>query len=482
MVELEPGPRRSEPSRRRRWAVSLRGLMALVLVVGGLVGWYVRQARVRREALAVIQAAGGNVSFVDQRADSSGWSARLYRGTGDDFFREVDRVDLLPPSPLAATDLPVAPTSRERACAAVARLGWVERVILIGGADTAAALAQLASARLGALFLGNVGVLDDAVLAQVRRLRQIRALTISATKPTGSAGAIAAAVAELAQLEEIELFGLDGLSGADLVPLGSLRNLKRISIDRSPAAEDCLDRLGPLDRLTALAFEETRVTDAGLRRLVARAPRLRSLALDGSLLTDRGIEALADLPDLELVTLSGPLNAAGRLTDASLATLGKLRSLRFLSLGGGRFTAAGLDALQGLPLDRLDLDAIEASEAALARLVAGRTFSYLGLHGPGVTDAVLPHLAGHLTGRSTLDLSRSRITDGGTVHLAALKLRGLRLNATALTDRGLAALTTGTTLRLLTVQDTPITPDGAATFRTARPGTRFYSGPGGTAP
>jgi hypothetical protein len=47
--------------RRKRFGLSLRLLMLLVLLLGGGMGWLAYRARVRREAVAAIEAAGGTV-------------------------------------------------------------------------------------------------------------------------------------------------------------------------------------------------------------------------------------------------------------------------------------------------------------------------------------------------------------------------------------------------------------------------------------
>ncbi len=441
--------------RRRRWRLGLRGLITLAIVGESLAGWQVRRAGVRRAALATIRAAGGGVSFRDERPEAADGRAWLYRWTGDEWFRTVGSLSLFlaPPDPPRARPAPPLAAI----CGAIARLGRVDRVNLI-----------------------DAGALDAAALAGIRDLEQIRELTITGLEGAGPA-AVIRAVADLTQVEDLYLQGLVGLQARDLAPLGRLGRLRGLGIEPAPADEACLDHLGPLGRLTQLDLGKTVVTDAGMRRLAARAPRLRSLAVDGSALTDRGVEAVAGLRDLGFLSLAGVPARPGQLTDASLVALGRLGGLRELLLTGGRFTDFGLDALGGLPLDRLTLDSIEASRAGIARLAAGRRFAYLGLHGPGVTDAVLPDLVGHLAPSATLDLSRSRVGDAGMGWLAPLKLRGLFLDATRLTDAGLATLTTGATLRLLMARDTPVTPEGAAAFRLARPGTRLRTGPTGAA-
>jgi hypothetical protein len=42
---------------------SVRGLIVLVLVIGGWFGWIVRSARLQREAVAAITKAGGTVTY-----------------------------------------------------------------------------------------------------------------------------------------------------------------------------------------------------------------------------------------------------------------------------------------------------------------------------------------------------------------------------------------------------------------------------------
>src|ERR1700733_11308113 len=58
----EPAPT-SPAKRRKRWGLSLRVLMVLVLLLGGGMGWYAYRARVQREAVAAIEAAGGKVYY-----------------------------------------------------------------------------------------------------------------------------------------------------------------------------------------------------------------------------------------------------------------------------------------------------------------------------------------------------------------------------------------------------------------------------------
>src|SRR3954453_23726474 len=52
------------PASRRRWLrISVRAVLLLVLLIGGLLGWMVRAARIQRDAVAAIDGAGGHVLY-----------------------------------------------------------------------------------------------------------------------------------------------------------------------------------------------------------------------------------------------------------------------------------------------------------------------------------------------------------------------------------------------------------------------------------
>jgi len=52
------------PASRRRWLrISVRAVLLLVLLIGGLLGWMVRAARIQRDAVAAIEGAGGHILY-----------------------------------------------------------------------------------------------------------------------------------------------------------------------------------------------------------------------------------------------------------------------------------------------------------------------------------------------------------------------------------------------------------------------------------
>lgn len=462
-----------------RWAVSLRGLMVLVLIIGGGLGWGVQQARARRDALAVVAAGGGQIVFRDSDPQELGWWAWFYRRTGFEFAREVQCVSLddgsKPPVPASG------PVARAAVFPAIGRLGRIDWVSVTGGQVTPADLTILAPVQVSTLFLNDVAEVSPAALAAIARLGSLTRLRIQGTRVKLSP-AVVPAVAGLTRLEELHLHGLAPLKVADLAPLGRLARLRSLVIHPAPRDEAVLDLLGGMHAMTGLNLIETQVTDGSLRRLVAAMPRLENLAFDGTKLTDAGVEALATLPNLKGLAITSRWRTgsvpSGRLTDASLQALGKCRALSALMFNGGRFTDAGLDALQGLPLRTLILGSIESARpASLARLVTGPTWKLLGLHGPGITDAALPILAAVVRPQTCLDLQGSAVTDAGMAQLATFPNSRLWLTGTALTDAGLARLTAAPSLREVVAWDTRVTPAGAAAFRATRPATDLVFGP-----
>ncbi|HUT08904.1 MAG TPA: hypothetical protein VMY42_00265 [Thermoguttaceae bacterium] len=116
--------------------------------------------------------------------------------------------------------------------------------------------------------------------------------------------------------------------------------------------------------------------------------------------------------ELEVVKIS-----ECNLTDADLAPIEEMTSLKSLNLFRTRVTDAGLVRLKGLT----NLQCLVLSETE-------------------ITDAGLAHLA-DLTSLDALDLSNTRITDQGLDHLAGLKnLTWLNLVGTRVTDAGVARL------------------------------------------
>ncbi len=138
----------------------------------------------------------------------------------------------------------------------------------------------------------------------------------------------------------------------------------------------------------------------------------------------------------------GRLDFSGeRLTDAGLAHLKPLTSLKALSLTGTQVTDAGLAHLKPLTnLQTLYLDGTQVTDAGLAHLKPLTNLLWLYLEGTQVTDAGLAHLK-PLTSLQVLYLEGTQVTDAGLAHLKPLtSLQTLSLTGTQVTDAGVKAL------------------------------------------
>src|SRR5262245_4332332 len=127
----------SPKSWRRRLRLSVRALMVVVLITGGVLGWVIHRARVQREAVAAIRQAGGSVSYHDQsmpRSSGNDWWPRWAADIlGIDYFDDVRSVFL----ESKESDL-------EAELAHVGRLRRLEELYLAGSQVTDAGLASLA--------------------------------------------------------------------------------------------------------------------------------------------------------------------------------------------------------------------------------------------------------------------------------------------------------------------------------------------------
>jgi internalin A len=250
-----------------------------------------------------------------------------------------------------------------------------------------------------------------------------------------------------------------------------------------------MSSLAALPDLSRLDLSLTRITDHGLRELKA-APAITDLNLRYSeLITDEGLLAVRSWHHLKRLNLRGT-----KITDMTLKHLSGMNTLESLDIGFVQVTDVGLDQLTYLPnLTELTLGGNKLTDVGLQSLRQLAGLTYLDLGGAQRTDSGLWSVS---------------ITDSGMEAIASLKnLRRLRFNGTSISGRTLEklkglkllerfdlqdckhvgndaipTLSSLPSLRVIDLTGTPVTAEGFAALRRARPGCRILAGSSGAKP
>jgi Leucine-rich repeat (LRR) protein len=391
-----PEPIAEKPARRR--GLSLRVLMLLVLVIGGGQGWWSYRARVQRQAVAEIEAAGGRVLY-DWRAPKDVCTS-LYDST------------LPPPWPR-----------------------WLVKAVGIDYLANASRVSPGSSEN--SVF--DDRVLGDDLMKRTARLGLIRSLVLqqpfSGYFPCRVTDSGLVHLRELGRLEDLQIRGAPGITDAGLVHLEGLTRLRQLVLDETSVQGHGLKSLAGLTRLELLHIScaPTDLDIAPLGDLVS----LRCLVLSSTRLTDRGLARLKGLTTLKVLQLVGGRSRG--ITSAGLVHLQGMRQLERLSLSHTSVTS--LEPLSRLSqLTGIDLDDTPIDDEGLTVVADLPRLELLSLVGTNITDAGLAHLAGSKS-LTSLDLSGTKITDAGLVHLNGIKhLESLDLLGTKVSPAGVGIL------------------------------------------
>ncbi len=433
--------------RRRWWSLSVRGLMLLVLVTGGLIGWEANRVSRMRRAIAVLKrkvevkaedlgqfskfmpksfmvVGGSKVQLILEDFDWSGkWlsSPRLRgvvgwvrRWIGDEHFERVSGLGFAR-----------RPTSAD--WDAIQALGSVRELDFASINVTDEDLIRLPDcARLRVLDLSDAPI-TDKTLAVIGRLPDLRSLNIEGTHTSNDGLAF---LKDQFGLEELML--RDDISAdAGLIHLRNLRKLRSLKFGR--VSDQGLDAIRGNTPLETLSFAAWHLTDKGWT-VVTGFPNLEKLHVsrgrsslielffnhleDGEpiKLTGAAVRSLAQLTHLE------ELNLDGVVDNAWMPSVGQLSQLRSLTLranfmAGNRISDLGLKSLG--PLGQLRLLTLQTDQIG--------------------DDGLVP--VGRLVNLEELTiLSGPKITDAGMKHLTPLvRLKRLSLNA-RVSGEGIAAI------------------------------------------
>lgn len=221
-------------------------------------------------------------------------------------------------------------------------------------------------------------------------------------------------------LTDLHLEGVQGcivLNEALCASLGCLARLKHLALVGATGlnAQHCAQVAEKLPQLEIMNMSDSDIEDNGLICLLKPLKQLQSISLKGcAMLTDACAQALAALPRLQTLDL-----ARTSLSDIGLSLLKSLENLEKLSLCGTKVTDTSLKVINS----------------------SMQTLTELDLSCKKVTDRGLQQL-GNLSKLRTLNLSYTQVSDAGMTALRKLpKLSSLSLRWTRISDWALGALT-----------------------------------------
>ena len=301
------------------------------------------------------------------------------------------------------------------------------------------------------------------------------------------------------RLTGLQMLTLEGTGVTDkgMERLRVLRLLKGLVLERERSIGNA--GLAVLKDLPALEYldVDTRVTDAGLKQ-VAQASSIRWLGIQTGEFWGPGLAALAQMPRLERLCLHGTTPISDRhlryleglthlksltlwgvadpLTDASLASIGKLRNLEelYFIITSPRFTPAGVAHLKDLKkLRKVDFSGTWGSRYAddAMRQLAAVLPDLESLEGAGMLSAAGVKALAAFRNLRVLDLTLNDRHHGyhgptGFSYLSGLgSLEELRVNGEDLPDADLTCIESLDHLKVLGIMSTEVTDRGLASVR-----------------
>jgi hypothetical protein len=350
----EPRPR------RRRFVLSLRALLLVILVAALWLGSWVNRSRNQQAAVLAVQSSPyfANVIYdddVDYFPQETPWSRHVGRkvrswvprwvqaNLGKDYFdpalaiafsredsagpasnREVFRkLGLVRSLDQLNPNVEVVDADVER----IAGLPNLKRLELLADCPrlTDASLRTLAGMpRLEALGIFNAPI-TDAGLSQFKGLHGLKSLVLGEAKPFDT-GATRIAI-----------------DGSGFAELASLPDFTELEFHSQAITSEGLKHLGTLKHLKRLRLKGRSITDDDLRCL-ASLRHLESLEIVGSKIDGTGFKHLLGLSKLSYVCLEGP-----NITDAAVPFLAQLPALESVMIYGTKVTASGLEGFRGSP-------------------------------------------------------------------------------------------------------------------------------------
>ncbi|MFT5325341.1 MAG: hypothetical protein ACI8P0_003209 [Planctomycetaceae bacterium] len=220
-----------------------------------------------------------------------------------------------------------------------------------------------------------------------------------------------------------------------------------------------LENLAGLRRVRSVLLNETAVTDAGMAT-VGKVTTLQNVDLRGCTISNAGLEPLTALSELKALRLSGESGVTS-VDDDGMVHVAKMKNLKALLLDFLWISEVGLEQLAGLDkLEELYLAKTLVGDDALAMMSQFPRLKKLRISQCQFENAGLAHLT-KVTTLEDLDLSENNsINDAGMPHLSGLtKLKRLNLWRTYVGDPGVESLAGLTAMEWLNLDNSQISDD-----------------------
>lgn len=224
---------------------------------------------------------------------------------------------------------------------------------------------------------------------------------------------------------------------------------KQIIAKNIDASEIDLSNLKLNDKMLEMFAEPTKTTSVKLSNSSVTGPGLanlihlpvKSLSLDGSPVTDRGLEDIGHMDSLENLNLRKTL-----ITDAGLNNLRLLPALKELDISEdavGKRACLMLKHWPYLTVLKMDKTNIDSSDA------------YADIAG--------------CNSLKTLSLNDCLLHDRDLAAFKSSRIENLSIDGTAIDDEGLGQLTSIKTLKVLSIKRCRVTPESLANLKSKRP-------------
>lgn len=299
--------------KKKRWGVTLRVLMVVIVVLAIGIAQPINRARRQKSAVAEIGRQGGHIGYTyNYKVEYGNWPPWpsddpsvprwLLRTLGPEYFRSANFVGFSASGPQAQfiDDLEFLDA-----------LPDVRALHFVGTSFPDDSLRHTKGLDLIRFYAEQTQIGDEG-LAHLANQKNIWDLKLCGGHVTDEG---LRHLAGMSKLRHLKLSEFEEITKDGLAAIAHAKDLERLSLANTSIGDAGLVHLKGLERLRFLDLRGTRVTDAGLVYL-QQLPSLSALHLSGDQITDEGLHYLRSFPALSHV---GLFQTA--VTDSGLAGL-----------------------------------------------------------------------------------------------------------------------------------------------------------------